>query len=55
MKKAPPDFIYGAYTSDGNLGTDSPFAIPFNNPFYFFFDDGTYKVLLKQREMKGKW
>lgn len=55
MKVAPPDFLFGGYTSNGNLGIDSPFELPANNPFYFFFSDGTYKVVLSQREMKGKW
>jgi len=55
MKKAPPCFSFGAYTSKGNLGTDSPFELPENNPFYFFFNDGTYKVILSERELIGKW
>lgn len=55
MKIAPPDFTVGAYISKGNLGTDSPFELPINNPFYFFFGDGTYKVILSEREMNGKW
>ena len=55
MKIAPPNFLFGAYTSNGSLGTDSPFELSSNNPFYFFFGDGTYKVVLNEREMKGKW
>jgi hypothetical protein len=55
MKITPPDFLIGAYTSKGSLGTDSPFELPSNNPFYFFFGDGTYIVILNERELKGKW